>query len=96
MDGIWTPGEIAAVCGIALAVVAQFVTSLRFLYKMEARIDNLAGAVERIEDEIHGLREDVKEEVSRLATRAEGILVLQESHRHLSERVARLEDAKRV
>lgn len=91
MDGFWTPGELAAVVGLFLAVAAQFVTGLRFLYRMEGRVDNLASGVEGLEREVHGLRVDVKEEIGKLTSRTESLLVLQETVRNLTDRVGQLE-----
>jgi uncharacterized protein YoxC len=91
MDGFWTPGELAAVIGIALAVLAQFVTGLRFLYRMEGRVDNLASGMDGLKEEVHGLRSDVKEEIRRLSGRTDTLLGMQETVRNLTDRVGHLE-----
>lgn len=83
--------EITAVAGIVIVVLVHVVASLRFLYRMEARISSVADAVTRVEGELHEMREVVSRKIDRLATRAESILVIQESVRQLTERVERVE-----
>lgn len=90
MDGFWTVGEISAVVGIVLAMMLHLGASLRFIYRMEGRVANVAEAVARVERELHKFRDDIHE----LAERAETILVIQESIRHLTHRLDRIENGK--
>lgn len=83
-----SPGEITAIVSVAIVIFLHVVASLRFLYRMEARVASVAEAVTRVEGELHELRQAI----DRVTTRAETILVIQESVRQLTDRVQRVEN----
>jgi hypothetical protein len=75
-----TPGEIIAAVSVGLALAAYFAVSLRFIYRLEGRVDAMAKSLDRMQNELHGMREDLRE-----------VSVIQESVRNLTDRISRLE-----
>jgi hypothetical protein len=75
-----TPGEIIAAVSVGLALAAYFAVSLRFIYRLEGRVDAMAKTLAGMQDELKGMRGDLR-----------SVELAQVAITHLTDRLSRLE-----